>query len=94
MLAPNVGVAYQYAFSRTAKAAFISHAQAIAGGLPLEDFVVVNESVHAPIVQQRVVLRDHPLGDDLLHYIDSEAGRSHLKRLGYLPAPKSAEPAL
>ena len=94
VLAPNVGVAYQYAFSRTAKAAFISHAQAIAGGLPLEDFVVVNESVHAPIVQQRVVLSDHPLGDDLLHYIDSEAGRSHLKRLGYLPAPKSAERAL
>ena len=94
VLAPNVGVAYQYAFSRTAKAAFISHAQAIAGEVPLKDFVVLDPSLHAPIVQQRVVLRAHPLADDLLNYIDSEGGRSHLKRLGYLPAAQTVEPAL
>ena len=94
VLAPNVGVAYQYAFSRTAKAAFISHAQAIAGEVPLKDFVVLDPSLHAPIVQQRVVLKAHPLGNDLLNYIDSGEGRSHLKRLGYAPAARTVERTL
>lgn len=84
VFAANVGIAFQYAQQRVVDAAFISKTQALLAGLPEQDLLTIDVALYPLIEQKRVVLAHHPLGEQLLTYLDTPEGADHLVRLGYL----------
>jgi len=85
VFAANVGIAFQYAEQGVVEGAFISKTQALFARLPEQDLLTIDPRLYPVIEQKRVVLAIHPLGEQLLAYLDSSQGADHLRRLGYQP---------
>jgi molybdate transport system substrate-binding protein len=92
----SLGQTFQFVASGNADLGFLALAQLIEfdarnGGSAHTDALLVDESLHAPIVQQVVRLarsRDNGLATVFLEFLDSAAARGVLREAGYaLPPP-------
>lgn len=80
----NVGQAFQFVFSGNADIGFVASAQlkASAGGMRGARWAVP-ASLHAPIEQQAVLLRDSSAGRAFLAYLQSDVAQTLIQDAGY-----------
>ena len=80
----NIAQAYQFVRSGNARLGFVAYAQVMQPGGTVEgSFWLVPESLHAPIEQQAVLLRDTPAARDLLDFVRSEVSLAIIRDYGY-----------
>jgi molybdate transport system substrate-binding protein len=82
----DVGQAYSFVATGNAELGFVAFAQIKRPGAePEGSYWLVPESLHAPIEQQAVLLRDEPAARAFLEFVKSEDGRAIIRSYGYGP---------
>ena len=80
----NIGQAYQFVHSGNAELGFAAWSQLVQhDNLAEISWWRVPESLHAPVVQQLVLLEEHPLALAFLTYLQGEEARTIIQDSGY-----------
>lgn len=80
----NIGQAYQYVKSGNAQLGFIAASQLFAPGKQITgSWWQVPETLHSPIIQQAVLIKDSPAGRALVDFLKSERSLEILRGFGY-----------
>ncbi len=82
----NVSQAYQFVATGAADLGFVALSQLQAKGIPQEQFWIIDESLHEPILQQAVILtraREKEATQRFLEFLKSEKGRGMIESFGY-----------
>jgi molybdate transport system substrate-binding protein len=95
VMGQDIGQTYSFVQTGNAELGFVAWAQlkqgkrAIAGS-----YWLVPESLHRPIEQEAVLLRDVPAARALLEFIKSPEAREILRNYGYDTSPRAVPPAV
>jgi len=82
----DVGQAYSFVFTGSAELGFVAYAQIVKPDGAVEgSYWLVPESLHAPIEQHAVLLRDVPAAREFLEFVKSADARAIIRSHGYGP---------
>jgi molybdate transport system substrate-binding protein len=83
----DVGQTYSFVHTGNAELGFVAYAQIVkpAGGANEGSYWLVPETLHRPIDQEAVLLRDAPAARELVDFVKSPAAREIIRRYGYGP---------
>jgi molybdate transport system substrate-binding protein len=82
----DIGQAYSFVHTGNAELGFVAYAQVKKPGAPIEgSYWLVPESLHAPIEQQAVLLRDVPAARAFVEFTKSPAALEIIRSYGYGP---------
>jgi molybdate transport system substrate-binding protein len=82
----DIGQAYSFVHTGNAELGFVAYAQVKKPGAQIEgSYWLVPESLHAPIEQQAVLLRDVPAARAFVEFTKSPAALEIIRRYGYGP---------
>ena len=82
----DIGQAYSFVYTGNAELGFVAYSQLKQPGAPTDgSFWLVPESLHAPIEQQAVLLRDVPAARAFVEFTKSAAAREIIRGYGYGP---------
>ena len=80
----NIGQAWQFVHSGNAELGFVALSQLRQPGQAAAgSHWLVPQALHAPIVQQAVLLTDNPLAADFLRFVQGDKGRAMIAAFGY-----------
>jgi molybdate transport system substrate-binding protein len=82
----DIGQAYGFVATRNAELGFVAWAQLRQPGAEIPgSYWLVPESLHRPIEQEAVLLRDVPAARELVEFIKSDEARAIIRSYGYGP---------
>ncbi len=82
----DIGQTYSFVRTGNAELGFVAYSQLKRPGVePSGSYWLVPESLHRPIEQQAVLLRDVPAARELMEFVKSDAAREVMRRYGYEP---------
>ena len=84
VLGENVAQAWQFVASGSAELGFVAASQLLADGGSLSGSRwAVPDSLHSPVIQQAVLLKDDPLARQFLEFLVGDEARAILRAAGY-----------
>ena len=82
----DIGQAYSFVFTGNAELGFVAYSQIKQAGREIAgSYWLVPESLHRPIAQEAVLLRDVPAARAFIEFVKSPAAREIIRRYGYGP---------
>lgn len=83
----DIGQAYSFVYTGNAELGFVAYAQLVKpdGGEIDGSYWIVPDGLHAPIVQDAVLLRDVPAAREFLEFARGPAARDIIRSFGYGP---------
>jgi molybdate transport system substrate-binding protein len=82
----DIGQAYSFVHTGNAELGFVAYAQIkTPAGEAAGSYWLVPESLHRPIAQEAVLLRDVPAARELMEFVKSSAAREIIRSYGYGP---------
>ncbi len=82
----DIGQAYSFVHTGNAELGFVAYSQIKEpGDEPAGSFWLVPESLHRPIAQEAVLLRDVPAARELVEFVKSAPAREVIRSYGYGP---------
>jgi molybdate transport system substrate-binding protein len=82
----DIGQAYSFVHTGNAELGFVAYSQIKEpGSEPAGSFWLVPESLHRPIAQEAVLLRDAPAARELVEFVKSAPAREIIRGYGYGP---------
>jgi molybdate transport system substrate-binding protein len=82
----DIGQTYSFVYTGNAELGFVAYAQITKPGeKTLGSYWLVPESLHRPIAQEAVLLRDLPAARELVEFVKSPAARDIIRSFGYGP---------
>lgn len=86
--AENIGQAFQYAHTATTDYGFVALSQLISAKVDPSKYLVLQPDSYPAILQDGVVVSDHPKATDFSQYLQSESAQKLFADAGYLPIAK------
>jgi molybdate transport system substrate-binding protein len=82
----DIGQAFSFVYTGNAELGFVAYSQLKTPGQEIEgSYWLVPETLHGPIEQQAVLLRDVPAAREFLQFAQSDEGRAIIRGYGYGP---------
>ena len=86
--AENIGQAFQYAHTATTDYGFVALSQLISAKVEPSKYLVLKPESYPAILQDGIVVSDHPKATDFSQYLQSESAQKLFADAGYLPIAK------
>lgn len=86
--AENIGQAFQYAHTATTDYGFVALSQLISAKVDPSKYLVLQSESYPAILQDAIVVSDHPQATDFSQYLQSESAQKLFADAGYLPIAK------
>ena len=83
--AENIGQAFQYAHTATTDYGFVALSQLISAKVEPSKYLVLKPESYPAILQDGIVVSDHPKATDFSQYLQSESAQKLFADAGYLP---------
>lgn len=83
--AENIGQAFQYAHTATTDYGFVALSQLISAKVDPSKYLVLKPESYPAILQDGIVVSDHPKATDFSQYLQSESVQKIFTDAGYLP---------
>lgn len=83
--AENIGQAFQYAHTATTDYGFVALSQLISAKVEPSRYLVLQPESYPAILQDGIVVSDHPKATDFSQYLQSESAQKLFADAGYLP---------
>lgn len=83
--AENIGQAFQYAHTATTDYGFVALSQLISAKVDPSKYLVLQPESYPAILQDGIVVSEHPKATDFSQYLQSESAQSLFVDAGYLP---------
>lgn len=83
--AENIGQAFQYAHTATTDYGFVALSQLIGAKVEPSKYLILQPDSYPAILQDGVVVSDHPQATDFSNYLLSEPAQKQFEVAGYLP---------
>lgn len=83
--AENIGQAFQYAHTATTDYGFVALSQLISAKVKPSKYLVLQPKSYPAILQDGIVVSDHPKATDFSQYLQSESAQKLFADAGYLP---------
>lgn len=83
--AENIGQAFQYAHTATTDYGFVALSQLISAKVEPSKYLVLQPKSYPAILQDGIVVSDHPKATDFSQYLQSESAQKLFSDAGYLP---------
>lgn len=83
--AENIGQAFQYAHTATTDYGFVALSQLISAKVEPSKYLVLQPESYPAILQDGIVVSDHPKATDFSQYLQSESAQKLFADSGYLP---------
>ncbi len=87
--AENIGQAFQYAHTATTDYGFVALSQLISAKVKPSKYLVLQPESYPAILQDGVVVSDHPKATDFSQYLQSDSAQKLFADAGYLPIANS-----
>ncbi len=82
----DIGQAYSFVYSGSAELGFVAYSQLRKPSVEIEgSFWLVPDSLHQPIEQEAVLLKDVPAAREFIDFVKSPAAREVIRSYGYGP---------
>lgn len=83
----DIGQTYSFVHTGNAELGFVAYAQIVkpSGGAIAGSYWLVPETLHRPIEQEAVLLRDVPAAREFMSFVQGSAAREIIRRYGYGP---------
>lgn len=82
--AENIGQAFQYAHTATTDYSFVALSQLISANVAPSKYLTLKPDSYPAILQDGIILSDHPQAIDFSHYLQSEPAQQIFAEAGYL----------
>lgn len=83
--AENIGQAFQYTHTATTDYGFVALSQLISAKVESSKYLVLQPESYPAILQDGIVVSDHPKATDFSQYLQSEPAQKLFAESGYLP---------
>lgn len=83
--AENIGQAFQYTHTATTDYGFVALSQLISAKVELSKYLVLQPESYPAILQDGIVVSEHPHAADFSQYLQSESAQKLFADAGYLP---------
>lgn len=83
--AENIGQAFQYTHTATTDYGFVALSQLISAKVDPSEYLVLQSESYPAILQDGIVVSDHPKATDFSQYLQSESAQKLFADSGYLP---------
>jgi molybdate transport system substrate-binding protein len=82
----DVGQAFSFVYTGNAELGFVAYSQLMEPGRQIQgSYWIVPESLHSPIAQEAVLLRDAPAGRAFIEFVKTPEAREIIRSYGYGP---------
>jgi molybdate transport system substrate-binding protein len=82
----DIGQTYSFIYTGNAELGFVAYSQLMQPGREIAgSYWLVPESLHSPIAQEAVLLRDGPAARELVQFMKTPAARAIIRSYGYGP---------